>query len=273
MAGTSGSGNKNPPSTTVWIGDLPGVLDEATFTEIFSAYGTVTKTKLIPPKWEGAKACGFVTFENQDEATWIVENLDGNLAQGLEEPIVCNYGMHKSADKGKGAWGGGAGGAAWGGQKGGFQQKGGPYDGGFGGKGKGQDFSGGKANGKGGAAASIYQAVKGSGILGGGIPPLENQLYIANLPPDADDLFLYQVFAPFGALAATGVKAMLGPDGACKGVGFVDFQDAQSAEAAATAINGQFGLVVTQKMDKSQKGKGGWDKGGGKGKFNAGNES
>merc|ERR1712032_792936 len=66
----------------------------------------------------------------------------------------------------------------------------------------------------------------------------ECQLYIANLPPDMTDLDLFRIFAPFGAIASSGVKAMCNEDGSCKGSGFVDFFEEEHAKLAMTSLNG-----------------------------------
>lgn len=62
-------------------------------------------------------------------------------------------------------------------------------------------------------------------------------LYVKNLPADADRLFLYEKFAPHGAIYS--VKVL--PDeqtGKCKGVGFVNYGDAAGARKAINALNG-----------------------------------
>lgn len=64
-----------------------------------------------------------------------------------------------------------------------------------------------------------------------------SSVYIKNLPPTADKLFLYEKFARFGAI--TSVKPM--PDevtGCCRGIGFVNFSDATAAQMAVDNMNG-----------------------------------
>merc|ERR1719253_302296 len=58
-----------------------------------------------------------IRFASQDMATWVVENLNGNIPEGLEEPIICRY---ANASNPKGAGKGdarsepyGGGGGAW----------------------------------------------------------------------------------------------------------------------------------------------------------------
>jgi len=91
--------------------------------------------------------------------------------------------------------------------------------------------------GGGGGFETLFQAVKGSGILGGGQAPEDCQCFVKNLPADTTDLSLYMLFAPFGAIPPNGVKAMMNPDGSCKGIGFVDFTDAAAAANAVMTLN------------------------------------
>jgi len=127
--------------------------------------------------------------------------------------------------------------------------------------------------GKGGKGPSSFQAlykgVKGAGILGGGTVPNECQVHIAGLPEDTTDEGLYKLFAPFGAIAPTGVKAMPNADHTgCKGVGFADFVDPTAAATAVMSLNG-FAMPDGSTLNvsiKAEGGGGGGKKGGGKGK-------
>lgn len=61
-------------------------------------------------------------------------------------------------------------------------------------------------------------------------------IYIKNLPPMTDKLFLYEKFAPFGGISS--VKPMVDElTGACKGFGFVNYTDSNSARMAVEAMN------------------------------------
>lgn len=66
----------------------------------------------------------------------------------------------------------------------------------------------------------------------------DNALYISGLPKDCDDIHLYKLMAPFGAIAPTGVKAMKWPDGSCKGYGFVNYIELAAMEAAIMMLDG-----------------------------------
>ena len=61
-------------------------------------------------------------------------------------------------------------------------------------------------------------------------------LYVKNLPSNADELWLYKAFAPFGAI--TSVRALRDRDTtALRGVGFVNYVDATAAQAAMAQLN------------------------------------
>ncbi|CAK0864607.1 unnamed protein product [Prorocentrum cordatum] len=92
----------------------------------------------------------------------------------------------------------------------------------------------------------LVAAALADGLLGGSDTAPEAKLFVKNLPGDMDDLGLYRLFSPFGALVPGRVKAMAWPDGKCKGHGFVDFAEQLAAEQAMTALHGFEGLHVVQ---------------------------
>jgi len=100
-------------------------------------------------------------------------------------------------------------------------------------------------------------------LPGQGMTYDDNALHISGLPKDCDDVHLYKLMAPFGAIPPTGIKAMKHPDGTCKGFGFVNYVQASAMEAAMQMLNGTLlpdGTVmnVTPKQAKTearQKGK------------------
>jgi len=130
---------------------------------VFGAYGAIKWAKVSPASGDTA-ACD-LQLESADAAKWWVENLDGNIPEGLEKPVTIgyksktqgsdgsnwqsqdsSYGGYKSnnssGDKGggSGSWKGSNGWeSSWGGGK--DAGKGGGWqDGKAGGKGKGGDF-------------------------------------------------------------------------------------------------------------------------------------
>jgi len=59
------------------------------------------------------------------------------------------------------------------------------------------------------------------------------------LPSDCTDKELYEIFAPFGAIAPFGVTAVLSEDRmSCRGFGFVNFLEAAGAQSAISTLHG-----------------------------------
>lgn len=262
--GKANAGGDPPPSANLWVGDLPPDLTQENLQAIFEAYGTVTNSKVLPPKQPGQNASAMVRFGSIEEASWVVENVNGNVPQGLESPVIVRY-----ANAPRGPAAGGFGGAIAGGGGKGWAtaaataasravQRTAPYGdaaavpainpkaAGLRPMGKGGATWGagimpgkgfGKTSGPGSAQTLVYAARK-AGILGGGTVPIECQVYIKNLPRDMSDLDLFRLFAPFGPLAPSGCTVMTHEDGSCKGFGFVDFVDADNANLAVTTLNG-----------------------------------
>ncbi len=83
-----------------------------------------------------------------------------------------------------------------------------------------------------------------------------SSLYVKNLPPEADKLFLYEKFAPFGAIQ--GLKLLTHDTGKCKGVAFVNFSSNQAASEAIAALHqtkvGERVLHVSLQLFRGQRG-------------------
>jgi len=267
-------GTPPPASDNVWIGGLPGEFDKQKLEEIFSQYGTVVDCRHIPAKYPGQNSQGMVRFGTLDEAKWVVESLNGNIAEGLDDnPIQVRFANAAGAGGGGGWSDGGKGdkssGKAGGKSGGGKADRSQPYGKSGGGndwgKGGGKDWGkGGGEKGKGEAPSSFHLLAKGitkGGLLPKQHVPEECQVYVKNLPTDTTDLDLYKLFSQLGAIAPTGVKAMTNPDGTCKGFGFVDYLEADSASTACTLLNGFVApdggtITVQQKKPSLSKGKG-----------------
>jgi len=245
-----GPGQQAPPSDNLYITGLPEQCGPQDLSTLFGAFGTVVSSKVLGVKF--GKAAAMVRFSSVEEASQVKANMDGQVPPGCEEGIKINFAdsaENRAQRKGgKGddmmamaMFGGGGGGWApefAGGGKGGF---------GGGGKGKGKD---------GVDMNAILKAFEESGGLPGSVDK-ENQiaLYISGLPPNCEDVHLYRLFSPFGPIAAKGVRAMMWPDGSCKGFGFVNYLDVMAANAAIESVNGAVlpnGTVmkVSMKLDK-----------------------
>merc|ERR1740129_2322753 len=134
--------NKN-----VFIAGLPDGMDDGALAALFGEYGTVVWSKMMNPNGKPGTAA-IVEFGDIAEAKWVVENLDGNIPQGLTEPVKCNFKKDRRSDKGDKGYGKGDDG--WGkGKGGGYGAMGGK---GYSPAGKGKGFTpygGGKAYGGG----------------------------------------------------------------------------------------------------------------------------
>jgi len=208
----------------VIVSGLPTGMTDKTLKDVFGAYGTLKDTKYLA----SSKTC-ILVFESVDEAKWVVENLDGNMPEGITEPVNVKFAPNHSAGggwnrdnrstpygagaRGGGGWNVGAGPGAW---------------------------AAGQQGSTGGSIQGLKRAMQ-SALPGGamkGHVADECQVYIKGLPSDTTNADLYDIFSPFGAIPPRGVKAMQNHDGNCNGVGWVDFIDATCAETATKTLNG-----------------------------------
>ncbi|CAE7198756.1 unnamed protein product [Symbiodinium microadriaticum] len=246
-----------PPSDNLYIADLPPGFTAESLQAIFQEYGNISQFKLLQNSGPGGKTAALVRFQSVEEATWLVENLNHNIPQGLSSPVIVKYadtpemkaakqggfamatsygsvkGMGKAEGNGKGAarvspypsYGKGQSWNSWEpapmkGFKGGMEK--------------------GKGKGKGCPIKTLHnglleaQALPGCGEIDND----RNALYISGLPNDTEDIDLYRIFAPFGAIAPRGVRAMRHPDGTCQGFGFVNYLESGSVQLAAATLHG-----------------------------------
>jgi len=231
------------PSDNIFATGMPTGLTNEDVSRLFSNYGSVASVR-ITSKPEHNFTSALVRFATQAEAKYVVENLNGNLAPGLTQPLQVRY----ANAPGKG---GGKGGCA--GKDGGLNMVGiGALGdiGGFGGDSRYDPYGlgalfGGKGMGKGGKgmndAESMCLALEQSGHLpGAGIP--KNQIievFVFGLPPDTTDAHLYRLFSTFGQISPKGCSATFAKDtGLCKGFGFVNYLSNESAQLAIESLNG-----------------------------------
>eukprot|EP00930_Biecheleria_cincta_P061401 TRINITY_DN46975_c0_g1_i1.p1 TRINITY_DN46975_c0_g1~~TRINITY_DN46975_c0_g1_i1.p1 ORF type:complete len:518 (-),score=75.36 TRINITY_DN46975_c0_g1_i1:74-1627(-) len=102
---SSKGGSKGPqatqapdPSATIFVGDLPVGIDEATLTRVFASYGHIVSHKVLQATASGTPA--IITFNSVDHAKFCVENLNGNIPHGLSTPVKVSYKKAKTAGKG-----------------------------------------------------------------------------------------------------------------------------------------------------------------------------
>lgn len=89
------------------------------------------------------------------------------------------------------------------------------------------------AGGGGGAAAAAFRYPASSGMM---YSPASCSVYIKHLPEQTDRLWLYEKFAPFGGVMS--VRVLTTETGICRGVGFINYADPDSAARAVAAMNG-----------------------------------
>jgi len=299
VGGGSSGGGSEQSTDTIWVGDLPYGSDEASIRNIFAAYGGVVRVRTLGVS--NGRTAAIIQFVDAGEAQWIVNNLNGNIAQGLTEPIVVKFARAQHQGGGfiggttspLGSYSAGAaapvGAAIYAGSNNvpvSYTSHGGSshppashpsY------AGSGNHYTGG--GGGGGHSTQHYGGSSGTGIRSflanfvksEAFPQLDQsqlvQIHVSGLPSDTTDLHLYRMFVPFGCpIGPNGVKAMLGRNGQCTGVGFVDVYDVGRAQMVMQALNGTMlpdgtVLKVQPKRENNHQGKAGWAaRGGGGGK-------
>jgi len=254
-------------SDNVYIADLPGDVDENMIRTIFGAYGTVVSCKAMQSKFPGQKGAALVRFGSTDEATWVVTNLNGNIAEGLLEPVKVKFANAKGSGKGSGdASGGGYGGgyAGYGGNSGSngssWSAMGGGGGGGYGkievpplGGSKGQPWSAGGGGGGGGGGGERRYPEQ---------PPSDN-VYIADLPGDIDEGMIKTIFGAYGLVMSC--KAMQAKFAGQKGAALVRFSSVEEATWLVQNLNGNVaeGLTEPVKVRFAKPSSKGGGKGGG----------
>eukprot|EP00882_Tetradesmus_deserticola_P002382 GHRQ01002541.1.p2 GENE.GHRQ01002541.1~~GHRQ01002541.1.p2 ORF type:complete len:342 (+),score=117.56 GHRQ01002541.1:178-1203(+) len=81
-----------------------------------------------------------------------------------------------------------------------------------------------------------YYSAAPHAAYGGGSAGSMCSVYIKYLPEVTDRLWLYEKFAPFGAVLS--VKVLTNEAGLCKGVGFVNYGDQDAAQRAVAGMHG-----------------------------------
>jgi len=242
------------PGASIYVKGLPANMTEETVHAIFAPYGTVVDCKVLVSCGQSDDGTGqsaaIVRMGSINEANWLVENLNGNIPQGLSRPVMVSFkgqrpdgAPHRYQPYGAQPCGAGAsvGYAA--------PSYGGAID----------NYQGCAAPSYG--SSMVYTApdpahgavmqraidVNGSARLGAAndhlIPGLSetiacagtnSKLYVKSLPLNGDDLFLYRAFAPFGCVLS--VKA-LPKEGYA--IGFVQYATDVEAATAIAALNGK----------------------------------
>jgi RNA recognition motif-containing protein len=78
------------PSDNLYITNLPAGLQDSQLRAVFTQYGTVTNVNILQRN-PGEKVHAMVRMSGSDEAAWIIQNLDGNIPQGLSEAVGVKF--------------------------------------------------------------------------------------------------------------------------------------------------------------------------------------
>eukprot|EP00928_Gymnodinium_smaydae_P059315 TRINITY_DN425_c4_g1_i1.p1 TRINITY_DN425_c4_g1~~TRINITY_DN425_c4_g1_i1.p1 ORF type:complete len:553 (-),score=112.95 TRINITY_DN425_c4_g1_i1:186-1844(-) len=79
------------PSDNLYMKGFPEGITEDQLKQILSAYGTIVQAKVLQsPPGKGNAAC-LVRMASLDEAKWLVDNLNGNIPQGLTSPVEVKF--------------------------------------------------------------------------------------------------------------------------------------------------------------------------------------
>merc|ERR1719215_588340 len=105
-----GKAGPNPPSDNVWVGDLPVGTAQTDLATIFEPYGQIVNSRMLPGRDAASKPCAMIRFASVEMATWVVENLNGNIPQGLDAAIIARFANSSGGGKADNSagWGGGA---------------------------------------------------------------------------------------------------------------------------------------------------------------------
>lgn len=228
--GGKNGGKTSEPSPNLFIGDLPPNCDDALVQKVFGAYGTVVSHRLVQPGVSG-KFAALISFADVAQAQWIVDNLNGNIPQGLTEPIVARF-KNKGGGKGKDAgpspapappapvvnWGVAA------------------------------------------PAVQSWAAPPGGcgGKDGGKTCEPSPNVFVGDLPPNCDDAMLQTVFGAYGTVVS---QRLVAPGVSGKLAALVSFADVATAQWVVDNLNGNIPQGLTEPVVVRFK-----TQGGGKGK-------
>lgn len=80
------------PGTRLYVKGLPFGITEEQVRQIFSGYGNVLSCKVLPPPAQGANdTAAIVQMSTTQEAQWLVDNVNGNIPQGLPGPVEVKF--------------------------------------------------------------------------------------------------------------------------------------------------------------------------------------
>jgi len=82
--------------TNLYVKGLPGTMNDDMLKQIFSQYGNVKSTRVLPQTAGKPDATGFVRFMTQQEAQNVIDTCNGTILQGLDKPLIIRYAGEKA---------------------------------------------------------------------------------------------------------------------------------------------------------------------------------
>jgi len=205
---SSGAHVVEPPASLhqtgarLFVEDLPTSLSSQDIGSIFDQYSSGAQCEVL--KGTSSELIAMITVGTYEEAQWIVENLNGNIPQGLNSPLRISMAQWPAAPPRNvpSPYGKSSGKAS---PKGAYHQRASPY-----------------ANPH---SAGVHAAPEND--------PNNTNVYAYQLPNGCDDDRLRQMFQECGTILS--VKCMTD-----KRFGFVKFGSVEEAQNAITLVNGSF---------------------------------
>ncbi|XP_028299963.1 ELAV-like protein 1 [Gouania willdenowi] len=224
-----------PSSDTIrdanlYISGLPRTLSQQELEDMFSHYGRIINSRVLLDQASGVpRGVAFIRFDKRAEAEDAIQSLNGHTPPGCSEPITVKFAANPNQGRGSQLMS-----QAYHSQS---RRFGGPVHH------QAQRFR-----------FSPLTADHSGGGGGGGSPSSGWCLFIYNLSADADEGFLWTLFAPFGSVANVKIIRDFNTN-KCKGFGFVTMTIYEEASAAIHSLNGsQIGDKVLQVSFKTSKG-------------------
>jgi len=95
-----------PDNETLFVKSLPLEATQEVVHGIFSQYGGVQNVKVLPPSGGRNVVAAFVSMNSVQEAKWILENVNGQVPTGLQNPVEIMFATPKEFSS---SWGKGGG--------------------------------------------------------------------------------------------------------------------------------------------------------------------
>jgi len=231
----AGEEDRSRPGFTLHVTGLPQGTSKEQLESFFAAFGQVT-AKVLDDGMASGKAVALLRLMSRDEADRLVMEYNGKVLPGLEAPLSVRLAASPEP--------GGAHGAVSPTGTGGASERYEPY-----GKGGLEAVSQpGSASAPremrypSPASSEFMVAVSETVSRVKGFRPVlahtmdPTNLYIKGLPNNADELYLYSIFSPFGAIQS--VRLLRDGAGACTGAALLKFGITEDAELAIRTISG-----------------------------------